>query len=68
MGSAYTKRYTNEFKRDAIALVGSSGKTVTTVARGLGMKSRGSHPPSSPRTPCKRKPNSPLNRIHPSGH
>ncbi|OXY84705.1 hypothetical protein OG728_37095 [Streptomyces microflavus] len=33
MGSKYTKRYT-EFKRDAIALVDSSGKTVTAVARG----------------------------------
>ncbi|MFD8931457.1 hypothetical protein ACFXMT_21605 [Streptomyces mirabilis] len=27
MGSKYTKRYTEEFKRDAIALVDSSGKT-----------------------------------------
>ncbi|MEU7062077.1 hypothetical protein [Streptomyces sp. NPDC046197] len=35
MGSKYTKRYTEEFKRDAIALVDSSGKTVTAVARGL---------------------------------
>ncbi|MFV2117257.1 transposase [Streptomyces sp. Act-28] len=33
MGSKYTKRYTGEFKRDAIALVDSSGKTVTAVAR-----------------------------------
>ncbi|MFC9635244.1 transposase [Streptomyces mirabilis] len=33
MGSKYTKRYTEEFKRDAIALVDSSGKTVTAVAR-----------------------------------
>ncbi|MGC0372720.1 transposase-like protein [Streptomyces sp. SAI-229] len=39
MGSKYTKRYTEEFKRDAIALVGSSGKTVTTVARELGISS-----------------------------
>ncbi|MER6565144.1 transposase [Streptomyces sp. NPDC001093] len=35
MGSKYTKRYTEEFKRDAIALVDSSGKTVTAVAREL---------------------------------
>ncbi|MFF4081954.1 transposase [Streptomyces sp. NPDC001777] len=39
MGSKYTKRYTDELKRDAIALVGSSGKTVTTVARELGIGS-----------------------------
>ncbi|MFF4077871.1 hypothetical protein ACFYZN_00515 [Streptomyces sp. NPDC001777] len=32
MGSKYTKRYTEEFKRDAIALVDSSGRTVTAVA------------------------------------
>ncbi|MCP9946624.1 transposase [Streptomyces somaliensis] len=37
MGSKYTKRYTEEFKRDAIALVDSSGKTVTAVARELGI-------------------------------
>ncbi|MFJ1958250.1 transposase [Streptomyces microflavus] len=37
MGSKYTKRYTAEFKRDAIALVDSSGKTVTAVARELGI-------------------------------
>lgn len=36
MGSKYTKRYTEEFKRDAIALVDSSGKT---VARELGIGS-----------------------------
>ncbi|MFI6060691.1 transposase [Streptomyces sp. NPDC051286] len=35
MGSKYTKRYTEEFKRDAIALVDSSGKTFTAVAREL---------------------------------
>ncbi|MFD8118284.1 transposase [Streptomyces microflavus] len=34
-GSRYTKRYTEEFERDAIALVDSSGKTVTAVAREL---------------------------------
>ena len=39
MGSKYTKRYTEEFKRDAIALVDSSGKTVTAVARELGVSS-----------------------------
>jgi len=33
------KRYTEEFKRDAIALVDSSGKTVTAVARELGISS-----------------------------
>jgi dihydrofolate reductase len=32
VGSKYTKRYTEEFKRDAIAFVDSSGKTVTAVA------------------------------------
>lgn len=39
MGSKYTKRYSEEFKRDAIALVDSSGKTVTAVARELGISS-----------------------------
>ncbi|MER5617451.1 transposase [Streptomyces sp. NPDC002215] len=39
MGSKYTKRYTEEFKRDAIVHVDSSGKTVTTVARELGISS-----------------------------
>ncbi|MFE1406167.1 transposase [Streptomyces sp. NPDC058770] len=39
MGSKYTKRYTEELKRDAIALVDSSGKTVTAVARELGISS-----------------------------
>ncbi|MEU0631330.1 transposase [Streptomyces sp. NPDC005989] len=46
MGSKYTKRYTEEFKRDAIVLVDSSGKTVTAVARELGISSeslRGRH-------------------------
>jgi transposase len=33
VGNKYTKRYTEEFKRDAIALVDSSGKTVTAAAR-----------------------------------
>ncbi|WP_335937713.1 transposase [Streptomyces sp. PTD5-9] len=36
MGNEYTKRYTAEFKRDAIALVDSTGRTVTEVARELG--------------------------------
>ncbi|MER5927720.1 transposase [Streptomyces mirabilis] len=40
MGSKYTKRYTEEFKRDAIALVDSSGKTVTAIARELGISSQ----------------------------
>jgi transposase len=39
VGNKYTKRYTEEFKRDAIALVDSSGKTVTAVARALGISS-----------------------------
>ncbi|MFE3144379.1 transposase [Streptomyces scopuliridis] len=39
MGSKYTKRYTAEFKRDAIALVDTMGKTVTAVARELGISS-----------------------------
>ncbi|MYU25837.1 transposase [Streptomyces sp. SID8352] len=39
MGSKYTKRYTAEFKRDAIALVDSTGRTVTAVARELGISS-----------------------------
>jgi transposase len=39
VGSKYTKRYTEEFKRDAIALVDSSGKTVTATARELGISS-----------------------------
>ncbi|MFG2525638.1 transposase [Streptomyces sp. NPDC048527] len=39
MGNKYTKRYTEEFKRDAIALVGSSRRTVTAVARELGISS-----------------------------
>ncbi|TQE18319.1 transposase [Streptomyces ipomoeae] len=39
MGSKYTKWYSEEFKRDAIALVASSGRTVTEVARELGISS-----------------------------
>ncbi|MFE0174896.1 transposase [Streptomyces sp. NPDC059002] len=37
MGSKYTKRYTAEFKQDAIALVDSTGRTVTEIARELGV-------------------------------
>jgi transposase len=37
VGSKYTKRYSEEFKRDAVALVGSSGRTVAEVARELGV-------------------------------
>jgi transposase len=37
VGSKYTRRYTAEFKRDAIALVDSAGRTVTEVARELGV-------------------------------
>jgi transposase len=39
VGSKYTKRYSEEFKRDAVALVASSGRTVTEVARELGVSS-----------------------------
>ncbi|MFE0654623.1 transposase [Streptomyces sp. NPDC059534] len=37
MGSKQTKRYTAEFKRDAVAVVGSTGRMVTEVARELGV-------------------------------
>ena len=39
MGSKYTKRYSDEYKRDAIELVRSSGRTVIEVARELGISS-----------------------------
>ncbi len=39
VGSKYTKRYSDEYKRDAIELVRSSGRTVTEVARELGVSS-----------------------------
>ncbi|MEZ3181251.1 transposase [Streptomyces pimonensis] len=41
MGSKYTKRYPDEYKRDAIELVRPSGRTVTGIARepGAGSKS-----------------------------
>jgi transposase len=39
MGSKYTKRYSDEYKRDAIELVQSSGRTATEVARELGISS-----------------------------
>ncbi|MGW0754306.1 transposase [Streptomyces sp. NPDC002587] len=37
MGSNYAKRYSDEYKRDAVELVRSSGRTVTEVARQLGI-------------------------------
>ncbi|MEU2517113.1 transposase [Streptomyces syringium] len=37
MGSKDTKRYSEEYKRDAIELVRSSGRTVPEVARELGV-------------------------------
>lgn len=36
-----SKRYTPEFKRDAVELVRSSGRTVTEVARELGVSAEG---------------------------
>lgn len=36
-----SKRYSAEFKRDAVALVRSSGRTVTTVAREPGVSPKG---------------------------
>ncbi|MEU6018265.1 transposase [Streptomyces sp. NPDC047515] len=36
-GSKYTERYTPEFKRDAIALVDSTGRRVTEIVRELGV-------------------------------
>ncbi|MEU2523426.1 transposase [Streptomyces pseudogriseolus] len=36
-----SKRYTAECKRDAVALVHSSGKTVTEVARQIGVTTTG---------------------------
>jgi transposase len=36
-----TPRYSEEFKRDAVALVRSSGRTVNEVARDLGVSSEG---------------------------
>jgi len=39
--SNMSKRYTAEFKRDAVALVRSSGRTVNEVARELGVSSEG---------------------------
>ncbi|WP_432085554.1 transposase [Streptomyces sp. bgisy095] len=43
MGSKYTKQCTEEFKRDAIALVDSTGTAVTAVARDLGISSESLH-------------------------
>ncbi|MGY0055045.1 transposase [Streptomyces sp. LZ34] len=39
MGSQYSKRDSEEFKRDAIALARSPGKTITEVVRDLGVSS-----------------------------
>ena len=39
MGSKYTNRYSAKYKRDAVELVRSSGRTVTEVARELGISS-----------------------------
>ncbi|MEU6524965.1 transposase [Streptomyces sp. NPDC046924] len=36
-----SRRYTEEFKRDAVALVRSSGRAVTEVARELGVSAEG---------------------------
>ena len=36
-GSARSRRYSDEFKRDAVALYRSSGKTITEVAKQLGV-------------------------------
>ncbi|MCC3650643.1 transposase [Streptomyces sp. S07_1.15] len=36
-----SRRYSEEFKRDAVALVHSSGRTVTEVARELGVSAEG---------------------------
>jgi transposase len=41
VGSKFSKRYSEEFKRDAVALVRSSGKTVTEVAREIGVSPEG---------------------------
>ncbi|MFZ3475637.1 transposase [Streptomyces sp. 2.9] len=36
-----SKRYTAEFRRDAVALVRSSGRTVTEIAREIGVSAEG---------------------------
>jgi transposase len=41
VGSKYSKRYSEEFKRDAIALVRSSNRTVTEIALELGVSAEG---------------------------
>lgn len=63
-----SRRYTEEFKRDAVALVRSSGKTVTEVAREIGVSAEGHRfhdwavidlaevRPGSHRLPGRRKP------------
>lgn len=47
MGLTSCRRYTAEFKRDAVALALSSGKTVTEVARDLGVSPEGLRPEHS---------------------
>ncbi|MFG2683692.1 transposase [Streptomyces sp. NPDC048392] len=39
VGSNYTKRYSDEYKRDAVELVRSPGRTVTEAAREPGVSS-----------------------------
>ncbi|GLW59642.1 transposase [Kitasatospora phosalacinea] len=41
MSNKQGKRYSEEFKRDAVALARSSSKTVTEVARDLGVSAEG---------------------------
>lgn len=41
MKSNTSKRYTAEFKKDAVELVRSSGRTVAEVARELGVSTEG---------------------------
>ncbi|WP_406469937.1 transposase [Streptomyces sp. NBC_01615] len=70
MGSKYTNRYSDEYKRDAIELVRSSGRTVTEVARELGISSeslRGWVRPAPPRTPDQSPPPGRPGRLPPTG-
>jgi transposase len=41
VGSKYAKRYSEEFKRDAVTLARSSDRTVTEIARELGVSAEG---------------------------
>ena len=41
MVNKFNKRYSPEFKRDAVELVRSSGRTVNEIARELGVSSEG---------------------------